>query len=114
MVIGGLIRDNVTSATMKVPLLGDIPLLGWLFKYKTSKVEKTNLMIFIAPYVIKSEAEAAELTRRKGEAMEQFRKEHRIEKKDTSGLPEPSKPAAPSQPAEKPAADVIVPPAPPA
>ena len=99
MVIGGLIRDNVTSATMKVPLLGDIPILGWLFKYKTTKVEKTNLMIFITPYVIKSEAEAVELTRKKGEAMEQFRQEHRIEKKDTSGLPESSKPAAPSPPA---------------
>ena len=99
MVIGGLIRDNVTSATMKVPLLGDIPILGWLFKYKTTKVEKTNLMIFITPYVIKSEAEAVELTRKKGEAMEQFRQEHRIEKKETSGLPESSKPAAPSPPA---------------
>jgi general secretion pathway protein D len=114
MVIGGLIRDNVTSATMKVPLLGDIPLLGWLFKYKTTKVEKTNLMIFITPYVIKNEAEAAELTRKKGEAMENFRQEHRIEKKDTSGLPESSKPTALSQPPEKPGADVNVPPAPPA
>ena len=111
MVIGGLIRDNVTSATMKVPLLGDIPLLGWLFKYKTSKVEKTNLMIFITPYVIKSEAEAAELTRKKGEAMEQFRQEHRIEKKDT-GVVTPGSP--PAQPAKKPGADVVVPPAPPA
>ncbi len=54
MVIGGLIRDNVTSSTMKVPLLGDIPILGWLFKYKTSRVEKTNLMIFITPYIIKN------------------------------------------------------------
>ncbi len=138
MVIGGLIRDNVTSSTMKVPLLGDIPILGWLFKFKTTKVEKTNLMIFITPYVIKSEAEAAELTRKKSDAMEQFRQEHRIEKKDTSGLPELSKPGMPSQPtekprsgekkntsavtpisppaqpAEKPGTDVIVPPAPPA
>jgi general secretion pathway protein D len=111
MVIGGLIRDNVTSATMKVPLLGDIPLLGWLFKYKTTKVEKTNLMIFITPYVIKNEAEAAELTRKKGEAMEQFRQEHRIEKKDTSVVT-PGSPSA--QPAEKPGTDVNVPPAPPA
>ncbi len=141
MVIGGLIRDNVTSSTQKVPLLGDIPLLGWLFKYKKSTVEKTNLMIFITPYIIKNETEAAELTKKKGETMEQFRQEHRIEKKDTSGLPEsskpgmpsqstekprsaekkdtsglpePSKPAAPSQPPEKPGTDVVVPPSPPA
>jgi general secretion pathway protein D len=51
MVIGGLIRDNVTSSTSKVPLLGDIPLLGWFFKSKTTRVEKTNLMIFITPYI---------------------------------------------------------------
>lgn len=108
MVIGGLIRDNVTSSTMKVPLLGDIPILGWLFKYKTTKVEKTNLMIFITPYVIKSEAEAAELTKKKGESLENFRKEHRIEKKDAVTVP------LPMQPTEKPGTDVIVPPSPPA
>ncbi len=81
MVIGGLIRDNVTSSTSKVPLLGDIPLLGWLFKSKTSRIEKTNLMIFITPYIIKNENEAADITQRKGEGLEQFRKQYGIEKK---------------------------------
>jgi hypothetical protein len=71
-------------------------------------------MIFITPYVIKNEAEAAELTRKKGEAMENFRQEYRIEKKNMGGLIESRKPAPPSQPAEKPGADVNVPPAPPA
>lgn len=87
MVIGGLIRDNVTTTTSKVPLLGDIPLLGWLFKSKTTKVEKTNLMIFITPYIIKNEEDAADITRKKSDALEEFRKEHRIEKK--SGMPAP-------------------------
>jgi general secretion pathway protein D len=132
MVIGGLIRDNVTSSTMKVPLLGDIPILGWLFKFKTTKVEKTNLMIFITPYVIKNETEAADLTRKKGAAMEQFREQYRIEKKDVGTVPLPMQPTekprsvekkdanavtpVPSltQPAVKPGPDVIVPPAPPA
>jgi general secretion pathway protein D len=81
MVIGGLIRDNVVSSTSKVPLLGDIPILGWLFKFKTTKIEKTNLMIFITPYIIKNETEATEITSRKGEALDEFRKEYRIEKK---------------------------------
>ncbi len=81
MVIGGLIRDNVTSSTSKVPLLGDIPLLGWLFKFKTTQVEKTNLMIFITPYIIKNENEAEDITTRKGEGLEQFRKQYGIEKK---------------------------------
>jgi general secretion pathway protein D len=81
VVIGGLIRDNVTSTTSKVPLLGDIPILGWLFKYKTSKTEKTNLMIFITPYVIKNENDAYDITKAKGEGLEKFRKEYGIEKK---------------------------------
>ncbi len=93
MVIGGLIRDNVTSTTSKVPLLGDIPILGWLFKFKTTKVEKVNLMIFITPYIIKNEADVAELTRKKGDALEKFRDQYRIEKKDMGGLIESKKPA---------------------
>ncbi len=104
MVIGGLIRDNVTSSTSKVPLLGDIPILGWLFKYKTSKVEKTNLMIFITPYIIKNEKDAEAITKRKADALEEFRAEHRIEKKDAGGLAEPKKPEARPEPTEQPAA----------
>jgi general secretion pathway protein D len=101
VVIGGLIRDNVTSSTSKVPLLGDIPLLGWLFRFKTSKVEKTNLMIFITPYIIKNEQDAGDITKRKTDAQEKFREEHRIEKKDIGGLIESKKPApAPEQTAE--------------
>jgi general secretion pathway protein D len=94
VVIGGLIRDNVTSSTMKVPLLGDIPILGWFFKYKTTKVEKVNLMIFITPYIIKSELDAQEITRKKADAIEEFRKEFHIEKKDMGGLIESKKPGS--------------------
>ena len=86
VVIGGLIRDNVTSSTSKVPLLGDIPLLGWFFKYKTTKIEKTNLMIFITPFIIKNEMDAGEITKRKADALDNFRSEHRIQKKDMGGL----------------------------
>lgn len=86
MVIGGLIRDNVTSSESKVPFLGDIPLLGWFFKFKSTRVEKTNLMIFITPYIIKNEQDAEEITRRKSEVMEDFRKEYRIEKKGVEPL----------------------------
>jgi general secretion pathway protein D len=109
MVIGGLIRDNVTSSTSKVPLLGDIPILGWLFKFKTTKVEKTNLMIFITPYIIKTEADIAELTKKKGNALEKFRDQYGIEKKEMGGLIESKKPGtaptgttqSPAQPVEK-------------
>lgn len=89
MVIGGLIRDNVTSTASKVPLLGDIPILGWFFKYKTTKIEKTNLMIFITPYIIKNEQDAADITHRKSESQEDFRKDQRFEKKGVEPVPEP-------------------------
>jgi general secretion pathway protein D len=92
MVIGGLIRDNVTSSTSKVPFLGDIPILGWLFKTKQTTVEKTNLMIFITPYIVKNEEDVAGLTRKKGEALENFRDKYGIEKKDMGGLIESKKP----------------------
>jgi general secretion pathway protein D len=81
MVIGGLIRDNVTKSTIKVPFFGDIPVLGWLFKYKTTRVEKTNLMIFITPHIIKTAEESAELTRQRENILNEFRKEYHIEKK---------------------------------
>ncbi len=111
MVIGGLIRDNLTSTTSKVPLLGDIPLLGWLFKFKSSKVEKTNLMIFITPYIIKTEADSGELTNKKNDTLEQFRKEYHIEKKSevpafrpNAGVSaQPESAAAPAPVVEKPA-----------
>lgn len=94
MVIGGLIRDNVTSGESKVPLLGDIPILGWLFKYKTTKVEKVNLMIFITPYIINNEQDAETITKRKTDALEEFRDKHRMQKKDMGGLVETKKPGS--------------------
>jgi len=100
MVIGGLITDNVTSSTSKVPFLGDIPVLGWLFKSKQTNVEKDDLMIFITPYIIKNEGEASALTKHKTESLEQFRKEFNIEKKkeQPSDLP-PDVSSTPKQPA---------------
>jgi general secretion pathway protein D len=99
MVIGGLIRDNVTSSASKVPFLGDIPILGWLFKSKTTSVEKTNLMIFITPYIVKNEEEASELTKRKNDSLEEFRKEYRMEKKVSEPVLLPRTSNAKEQPA---------------
>jgi len=53
VVLGGLTRDKSTEVMSKVPLLGDIPILGWLFKSKNSTIEKTNLMIFITPKIMR-------------------------------------------------------------
>ncbi|CAN0582411.1 unnamed protein product, partial [Laminaria digitata] len=53
IVIGGLVRDRETLDEAKTPLLGDIPLLGWLFKRRQRKVEKVNLILVITPYIIR-------------------------------------------------------------
>lgn len=51
--MGGLVRDKVTEVSNKVPLLGDIPVLGWLFRSKTTASTKQNLLVFITPQIIK-------------------------------------------------------------
>nr|BDT28061.1 type II secretion system secretin GspD [Bacteriovorax sp. HI3] len=52
--MGGLMRDKETNTTSKVPLLGDIPVLGWLFKNTTKSVEKVNLLFFMTPKILAS------------------------------------------------------------
>ena len=63
VVLGGLMSDKVDEIERKVPLLGDVPILGWLFKAKTYKSVKSNLIILLRPRIIgTSTAAAANLT----------------------------------------------------
>ncbi len=50
--MGGLMRDKENNTVNKVPLLGDIPVLGWLFKNTTKSVEKVNLLFFMTPKIL--------------------------------------------------------------
>jgi general secretion pathway protein D len=52
IVVGGLIRNNKSIEETKVPILGDIPLLGWFFKHRVVSNRKTNLLVFITPHVV--------------------------------------------------------------
>jgi len=54
IVIGGLITDSVTESVAKVPLLGDIPLIGWLFKKKSVDRRRVELLIFVTTRVLQS------------------------------------------------------------
>ena len=54
-VLGGLLTDKETQLENKVPILGDIPVLGWLFKGTTVKKEKRNLLVFITPTIVKGD-----------------------------------------------------------
>ncbi len=62
IVIGGLIEDSYGMGEDKVPLLGDIPVLGALFRYETRKRNKTNLMVFLRPQIIRDAAGYQSLT----------------------------------------------------
>jgi general secretion pathway protein D len=54
IVIGGLIGDRYQNDLTKVPWLGDIPVLGWLFKTETKNLKKANLLVFLTPHIIRS------------------------------------------------------------
>lgn len=62
IVLGGLIDDTLQDGVAKVPGLGDIPILGNLFKYQKRTRKKTNLMVFLRPTVIRSNEQSASLT----------------------------------------------------
>ncbi len=57
--MGGFMRDKTTETLSKVPLLGDIPVLGWLFKQKARTVNKVNLLFFITPKILSSYEDTA-------------------------------------------------------
>lgn len=71
VVLGGLLRNDSQKTVSKVPFLGDIPLLGRLFRKDTTKEVKTNLMIFITPRIISSFEEAEKIKEEKEKIMKE-------------------------------------------
>jgi len=65
IVLGGLIDDQVTEQSAKVPLLGDIPFLGRLFRSDSTSKVKRNLMVFIRPTIVRDQATLSDLSARK-------------------------------------------------
>ena len=65
IVLGGLIDERALESESKVPILGDIPYLGHLFKSTSTQVEKKNLMVFIKPTIIRDGMTADGITQRK-------------------------------------------------
>jgi general secretion pathway protein D len=57
--MGGLLRDRETVVNNKVPILGDIPVLGWLFKNKSREIEKVNILFFMTPKILSPYAKTA-------------------------------------------------------
>ncbi len=75
LVLGGLIDEKMDVREQRVPLLGDIPVLGWLFRYNNTIKVKRNLMVFMRPVILRDNATMGQLTTEKynyirGEQME--------------------------------------------
>jgi general secretion pathway protein D len=64
VVVGGLISNQKSSNESKVPILGDIPVLGQLFKFTAKADQKNELMIFLTPHIVQMPSQLAALTAR--------------------------------------------------
>jgi general secretion pathway protein D len=69
IVIGGLVGDSTEDDTYRVPLLGDIPILGWLFKTHSTTREKTNMFVFLTPHIVRTKQDSDKIYQEKREAM---------------------------------------------
>lgn len=74
VVLGGLIEDDIQEVVSKVPVLGDMPLLGRLFKKTKTTVSKKNLMVFIRPTVIRNSESLREATKKKYDYIQEVQK----------------------------------------
>ncbi|NBD08586.1 MULTISPECIES: type II secretion system secretin GspD [Corallococcus] len=72
VVIGGIMQDRTLESVSKVPVLGDIPLLGHLFRDTTRRKTKTNLLLFLTPYIIRSQDDFRRIFERKMKERQQF------------------------------------------
>jgi len=79
LVVGGLVRDNITIIENKIPLLGDIPFLGWLFRSQSRQTQKLNLLVFLTPQLVRDEVDMVDLNARKAVEVNNIQRDNRIE-----------------------------------
>jgi len=72
VVIGGLVRESVNNQETKVPVLGDIPLLGALFRRTQRQTQKNNLLLFLTPYIIRDMGDLRAIYERKMRERQEF------------------------------------------
>jgi len=95
IVLGGLLQERATRSVSKVPVLGSLPIVGWLFRSESTKKTKTNLLLFLTPYVIRDQRDVRRILERKmaerDEFVRRFQGEDRGSKRfiDYDGKPGP-------------------------
>jgi general secretion pathway protein D len=72
VVIGGLMTEKLKTNVTKVPILGDLPIFGYLFKSTIKRIEKTNLLIFITPYIIRDSSDLRKIFQEKINQRKEF------------------------------------------
>ena len=77
VVIGGLIRDDTNKTLSKVPCLGNIPILGWLFKAFYQTETKINLMVFVTPHIIHAPEDMRRITMEKKMESERVKEDYK-------------------------------------
>ena len=72
VVIGGLMRSRVAKQDTKIPLLGDIPVLGALFRSRSTSLQKSNLILVLTPYIIREQSDLQKVFERKMQERQEF------------------------------------------
>jgi general secretion pathway protein D len=110
IVIGGLIENSLSQGEGKVPLLGDLPLIGNLFRYEKRSNKRTNLMVFLRPVILRDGESAQALTGERYQLLRDQQVNFRLERHLLlPDLPSPSLPIIDARKADRPAADAQAP-----
>ena len=115
IVLGGLIQDTYTDNAEKIPYAGDVPVFGQLFRYDTRNRQKTNLLIFLKPTVVRSDSEGREITTERYDYLRGQQERLRASERWFWNDPTyPKLPATPAMPGSPGGETSTLPPAPPA
>jgi general secretion pathway protein D len=98
VVLGGLIQNTLSVTTQQIPLLGDIPFLGALFRFKSEERKRTNLMIFLRPVIIRSVEDGYRVTQDRYEYLRGYTRGEGPERENIYDRMEPVPPAPPPEP----------------
>src|SRR5437016_6587672 len=98
IVLGGLIQNTLNVTTQQIPLLGDIPFLGALFRFKSEERKRTNLMIFLRPVIIRSVEDGYRVTQDRYEYLRGYTRGEGPEREDIYDRMEPVPPVPPREP----------------
>ena len=81
VVLGGLIDEKRNRSESNIPGFGDLPLIGWMFGTKSSSVNKTNLLLFIRPTIIRSQKDLIRVTTRARTRYEELKTNNNVTEK---------------------------------